>query len=70
LKTKKEQRTLEDLKKLSPLIKDIPFFKDRRIEGPMLLDVVGCMELKTVAKDEFVFEYGDLGDNFYLILSG
>ncbi|MFO0117041.1 MAG: hypothetical protein ACK521_05305 [bacterium] len=48
LTTKKEHRTNEDLKKLSPLIKDIPFFKERRIEGPMLLDVVGCMELKSV----------------------
>jgi len=51
LTTKKEHRTTDDLKKLIPLIKDIPFFKERRIEGPMLLDVVGCMELKSVKKD-------------------
>lgn len=70
LKTKKSNRTNEDLKKLVPLIKDIPFFRDRHIEGPMMLDVVGCMGYKRVRKDEYLFEYGDVGDNFYLILDG
>jgi len=39
---------MEDLKKLIPLIKDIPFFKDRNLNGAMLLDIVSIMEYKSV----------------------
>jgi hypothetical protein len=61
---------MEDLKKLIPLIKDIPFFKDRNLNGAMLLDIVSIMEYKSVQQENYVFEYGDLGDNFYLLLNG
>lgn len=58
------------MSRLIPLIKDIPFFKERSLTGPLLLDIVSCMEFKQVPKDNYVFEYGDGGDLFYLILSG
>jgi len=70
LQTKKQLRSNDELKRLVPLIKDIPFFKERQIEGPILLDLVGCMEYMNCEKDQYVFEYGDLGEYFYLILSG
>jgi CRP-like cAMP-binding protein len=52
------------------LIQNIPFFKERGIQGQTLLDLVACMSFKTVKKDVYVVEYGDVGDEFYLILDG
>ena len=46
---------------LVPLIKNIEFFKERGIEGDHLLDLATSMQHKKVLKDEFVFEYADIG---------
>ena len=35
-----------------------------------LLEVVGCMKLMFLDAKESVMQYGDIGDNFYFILSG
>lgn len=53
-----------------PLIWEIHFFKDRGITGTMLNDIVGLMSYKKMLKGEYVFEFGDVGDKFYLILDG
>lgn len=53
-----------------PFISQIEFFKERGIEGAALFDVVSCMEFMTINKDNFVFEFGDQGDLFYLLLEG
>ena len=55
---------------LAPLIKDIPFFKERGLDGNLLHDVVSCMEYCEVPKDEYVFEFGDQGQNYFLIIDG
>jgi CRP-like cAMP-binding protein len=51
-------------------MKDIHFFKNRNIQGQDLLDV--CKELKYAycEENEYIFKIGDVGDKFYLILSG
>ena len=36
----------------------------------MLNDIVGLMSYKKMLKGEYVFEFGDVGDKFYLILDG
>lgn len=53
-----------------PLIKELKFFKTRNIEGTDIFEV--CLELKhlSLKKGEYVFKYGDIGDSFYIILSG
>ena len=35
-----------------------------------MLEVVNCMSLRTLKAEEFVFEYGSLGEEFFLILEG
>ena len=53
-----------------PFISLIDFFKERGLEGTTLFDVISCMEFMTIKKDNFVFEFGDQGDLFYLLLEG
>lgn len=36
----------------------------------MLNEIVSLMSYKKMLKGEYVFEFGDVGDNFYLILDG
>ena len=40
------------------------------MDGPLLLDVVSCMEYCEVPKNEYVFEFGDKGQNYFLIIDG
>ena len=35
-----------------------------------MLEVVNCMTLRTISAENFVFEHGSLGEEFFLILSG
>lgn len=35
-----------------------------------MLEVVNCMSLKSIPEGNFVFEYGELGEEFFLILEG
>ena len=51
-------------------IKDIEFFKQRALTEETLAEVVSCMSLLEMEKDDVVMEYGDIGYNFYLTLEG
>ena len=53
-----------------PFISLIDFFKERGLEGTTLFDVISCMEFMTIKKDNLLFEFGDQGDLFYLLLEG
>ena len=53
-----------------PFISLIDFFKERGLEGATLFDVISCMEFMTIKKDNLLFEFGDQGDLFYLLLEG
>ena len=35
-----------------------------------MLEVVNCMHLRWIKAENFVFEYGSLGEEFFLILDG
>lgn len=48
----------------------IPFFKEREMNDAGMLEVVNCMSLKSIPEGNFVFEYGELGEEFFLILEG
>ena len=53
-----------------PMIKNLPFFKDRGLKNTAIAETLSHMTYKHVKKDQFVIEYGDTGDEFYLILDG
>ena len=51
-------------------MRKIPFFKERDMNDAAMLEVVNCMSLRSIPAEHFVFEYGELGDEFFLILEG
>ena len=65
-----EERSAEELQVLAGYIKDIDFLKKRNLNEETMLEIVNCMNLLEMEKDEIVMEYGDIGQNFYLILQG
>lgn len=47
-----------------------PFFKDRGIKDQALGDLLNLMTLQEFKQDQFVVEYGQEGEEFFLILEG
>ena len=58
------------MNKIIPLVKNIPFFKDRGLKDTAISETLSHMTYKEVKKDEFIIECGTFGDEFYLILEG
>ena len=52
------------------IVKEIPFFKERKMTDSDLRDVFNVMTLEIVEKGKTIMEYGDVGDNFYFIITG
>lgn len=50
------------------MVKNLPFFKERGLKNTAIAETLSLMTLKEVKKDEFALEYGQTGDEFYLIL--
>lgn len=53
-----------------PLVKNLPFFRDRKLKDSAINECLSLMSLKVATKDEFMIEYGTFGDEFYVILEG
>ena len=51
-------------------MKRLHFFKERGIKDNAIADMLSFLTFKEVKKDEFVIEYGQAGDEFYIILEG
>ena len=51
-------------------MKKIPFFKERKMTDSNLIDIINCMSVLPVKKGDTIIEYGDIGENFYFILTG
>ena len=65
------KRTEEDLDELVRLIKDISFFKDRSsLKTQDIRELAACFKFKEVNEGNNVINYGDIGENFYLIIQG
>ncbi len=64
------QRFFDDIRQLVPLFKNIKLFKDQNIQDSELPEIVQCLTYQTFKPGENVFEYGNQGDKFYMILSG
>ena len=66
----KEDRTYGDFKEMLQIVKKIPFFKERKMTDSNLIDIINCMNVLPVKKGDTIIEYGDIGENFYFILTG
>jgi hypothetical protein len=58
------------LEEVIEIVKEIPFFKERKMTDSDLRDVFNVMTLEIVEKGKTIMEYGDVGDNFYFIITG
>ena len=63
-------RTAFQVNGIVPVVKNLPFFKDRGLKQQAIADTLSLMTYKEVKQDEFVIEFGTTGDEFYLILDG
>ena len=70
LQTPGIQRKHNHLKETASLVNKLPFFKERNMNNNAIADMMSLMTLRQVPKDEFVIQYGDDGEEFYVILSG
>ena len=56
---------------ISKLLKNVKFFVDREIQKDEdLYDIALTMSIQNYEEEEKVFDYGDQGDKFYIILKG
>jgi len=51
-------------------MKDHPFFKTRNMKDQQILDVLNCMDFVTMPEDRIVFDFGSIGDLYYMIIEG
>ena len=59
------------MKQLANLLKGIKFFSDRNIKNPQdLLEVAKTLLLENFDSEEMVFDHGEPGSKFYIILKG
>lgn len=70
LKKDSKQRTKKDCEKIVPHLKQIKFFQEREIPDKNYLDIAQSLTYLELPADAIVFEYGTIGDLFYIILKG
>lgn len=63
-------RTERDLEQLVPLIKSIQFFRERDIQEADFTEIVHSLHYEYLPPDSYVFDFGSMGDKFYIILQG
>ena len=52
-------------------MKQIKFFRERDIiKESQLMEIIKALQIEKFNINEEIFEYGDLGDKFYIILEG
>eukprot|EP00347_Sterkiella_histriomuscorum_P019194 403342576 len=65
-----KNRTESDLDKLVPYIKQIEFFSERDVKDQDFPDIVSCLTYEYLPAGKDVFEYGSIGEKFYIIIQG
>ena len=63
-------RTKENLDHLAEMVKEMPFFKERGLTGPSLIEVVNLFSVENINSGKTIMEYGNVGEHFYFILKG
>ena len=66
-----ELRAERDIEELASLIKDNKFFKDRKeLTQKDIKDLASMFQFAEIKQYHNVFEYGDIGELFYMIIKG
>jgi signal-transduction protein with cAMP-binding, CBS, and nucleotidyltransferase domain len=64
------ERTPQENREMMPFFLAAACFKSLEIQPSDLYKVVQKMEFKRLDKDEVIFNYGDEGDYFYILIYG
>ena len=65
------ERSEDDTRELLPLVKGIKFFKEQGISDAFeYLQIAQCLTYESVTKGKDVFEYGSVGEKFFIIIEG
>lgn len=70
LETMPAMRTEADLLELVQMGERIKFFADLKLTKAHLKELMTCCYFETIKEGENVFDYGDEGDKFYIIIKG
>ena len=70
LRKKSEDRKEETLALLAPYIKEVTFFKERKLALSTIVNLLQRMQLCILGPKEEIMRIGELGDKFYIILKG
>ena len=70
LKKKSDLRTETEINILVTKLRESRFFLDQNYKSDILFKIGQIAEYKAAAKDQVVFEQGDVADHFYLVMDG
>ena len=60
-----------EMQQLAQLLKAVHFFRDRDITNDCdLVEIAKSLLLETFKVDDMIFDYGDEGDKFYIVVAG
>ena len=65
-----DKRSDKDIELLVVLIKHLEFFKERNIREKHYPEIVACLKLQQYKNGEIVFNKGDEGKLFFVIIKG
>ena len=65
-----DKRTQDDIELLVVLIKNLEFFQTRDIREKNYPEIVSCLKLERMKVDQTVFNMGEEGKHFYVIIKG
>ena len=65
-----QKRSTFQINKLVPLVKDLPFFRERGLKDNAISDTLRLMHYKEAEQGDLIIEYGTKGDEFYVLLEG
>jgi hypothetical protein len=65
-----DERTQDEVDLLVVLIKNLEFFKTREIKDKYYPEIVACFKIEKHKSESIVFNKGDQGNRFYVIIKG
>lgn len=63
-------RSWNDVEKISQYLKNVQFFKDRKIRDKDLDELVSACHFESFTPGEKIMEYGEPGSKFYIQIKG
>jgi len=70
LQQPKNQRNKIFLDVLETNMSEHTFFKTRNMKDQQIIDVLNCMDFLTMPEGQTVFDFGSVGDLYYMIIEG